>query len=227
MRPILNQRHQARLPAISLLVLALASGVTWRAELELRGGWQGLKWIGYFHWAVPVCVFAFIVWVVCVARVRRPCMFTAALVGFAVAGYRGVDVIFLHFFGGWLPGMFVMGLRDNFGPEVVSWIYLSGFAVLWSLIPPAFCLLCRAFGVPVTIGHALSSAVLFTVSWPVAIVVREFFEQRGSPDLIHALKSGFVIPFLVFSLGLPLLCTVVARQREVAPSFSKPYPPDP
>jgi hypothetical protein len=43
------------------------------------------------------------------------------------------------------------------------------------------------------------------VSWPLAIFVRSLLEQRGSADLIHALKSGFVIPFLVVSLGLPLL----------------------
>ena len=83
--------------------------------------------------------------------------------------------------------------------------------VIWLVIPLAFCAICRGFGVQVKMATALTSSVLFLVSWPIAIFVRGLFEQLGSPDLIHALKSGFVIPFLVMSLGFPLLCRTSAR----------------
>jgi hypothetical protein len=49
------------------------------------------------------------------------------------------------------------------------------------------------------------SSVLFVVSWPVAVWLLEVVDHRGGADLIHALKSGFVIPLLVVSLGFPLL----------------------
>jgi hypothetical protein len=38
-----------------------------------------------------------------------------------------------------------------------------------------------------------------------AIWLLEVVDHRGGADLIHALKSGFVIPLLVVSLGFPLL----------------------
>ena len=60
-------------------------------------------------------------------------------------------------------------------------------------------------GAQISIGAALLSAVLFVVSWPLAVFVRSFFEKLGSPNPIHALKSGFVVPFLVVSLGFPML----------------------
>ena len=38
---------------------AFASGLGWRAEIELHG-WAGLAWLGWFHWAVPAGLAAFI-----------------------------------------------------------------------------------------------------------------------------------------------------------------------
>jgi len=32
-----------------------------------------------------------------------------------------------------------------------------------------------------------------------------YLEGHGDPDLIHALKSGYIIPLLILSLGLPVL----------------------
>jgi len=204
----MNERGQCWLPGVTLLLLALSSCIAWRAELELRGGWAGLAWIGYFHWAVPICTFAFFLWVLWVARVRQPFPFAFSLLAFCVAAYLAVDFVFhLYFVSG--PSALVtvafFGSDDFDAGFRRLWILLFAVPLFWALLPLAFCGLCRGFGVPITTRAALSSAVLFVVSWPLAIFVRTFFEQRGAADLIHALKSGFVIPFLVVSLGVPLL----------------------
>ena len=175
-------------PAVMLFLLAVSAGIAWRAELEWRGGWAGLTWVGYFHWVVPLFVGLFIAWTTWTTRVRRPTLFVLAQTCLAVAGYSAVSFA-VHVMYGRFAGMNTL------------WITIP----IWPLIPLLFCLSCRLFGVPISLGSALCSIALFVASWPVAVFVRGFFEQIGSPDLIHALKSGFVIPLLILSLGLPLL----------------------
>lgn len=176
--------------------------------MELRSGWASLAWLSYFHWAIPICSFAFLVWVVCVARVRRPLFFASSLLAFSVAAYLAVDFAFTLYFAAGPSGMLTvhfLGGGDLDAGFRRLWILPFAAPLFWALLPLAYCGICRGFGVPITVRAALLSAALFVVSWPLAIFVRSFFEQRGSADLIHALKSGFVVPFLVLSLGLPLL----------------------
>jgi len=204
----MNERQQSWLPSISLLVLALSAGIAWRAELEFRSGWASLAWIGYFHWAVPICAFAFLLWVVCVARVRRLFSFASTLLVFAIAAYLAVDFAFHLYFAAGPSGMGTVAFLGGGDFEVGFrrlWILPWAAPLLWALPPLVFCAICCCFGVPITIRAALASAALFVLSWPFSIFVRSFFEQRGSPDAIHALKSGFVVPFLIISLGIPLL----------------------
>lgn len=199
--------------AISLLVLGLLAGIGWRAELELTTGWASLEWLNRFHWAVPISIVTFIAWVLAMAPVKRPILFASVLLGFAAAAYVFADILLSFFFA---AGPSAMGYVVLLGGSDLD----RGFALhrflhfaapcLWMLIPLAFCGICRLFGVKITLGSALSSAVLFLGSWPTAIFIRGFFEHQGSPDAIHALKSGFVIPLLIYSLGLPIL-----KQRVV------------
>jgi len=204
----MNERLQGSLPSVTLFLLAVASGVAWRAELQLRSGWASLAWLEFFHWAVPVSVAAFIAWAACFAVVRRRLLFVAALIGFAGLGHTAAEVALrLFFIAGPSAGFAIASLGGgDFGAGVSRFEMLRWAAiVVWPLIPLSFCLLCHLFGAHITLSAVLSSAALFTISWPLAVFVRGFFEHHGSPDLIHALKSGFVIPFLVVSLGLPLL----------------------
>jgi hypothetical protein len=46
----------------SLLVgVAILNTIIWRVEVELRG-WEGLKWISYYHLAIPIGVGVFATW---------------------------------------------------------------------------------------------------------------------------------------------------------------------
>lgn len=87
--------------------------------------------------------------------------------------------------------------------SLILTIWLLPF--LWALIPLAFGWLCRWHGIRIHFGLHLLSSILFVASWPVAVWLLDVVDHRGGADLIHALKSGFVIPPLVISLGFPLL----------------------
>lgn len=106
--------------------------------------------------------------------------------------------------------------------SALVWMAYSLFGVFWLLIPFAFAALCRLFGVRLRWLVVWLSAGLFVAAWPLVIIPGFVFDRWGIPvfllgyinrfhpdavarDLIHALKTGFVIPLLVLSLGLPLL----------------------
>lgn len=204
----MNERAESWLPVATLIALAALSGVAWRSELEWTSGWHGLVWLGYFHWAVPLAVAGFVAWAACFAPVRRRLLFTTTLAIYAVLGYFvAADALWFFFISGPSASIIagsVGGGDFDLGVRILE--FTRWAAVLaWPLVALGFCLICRAFGAPITFGCALLSGVFFTVSWPLAIFVRSFLESRGSADLIHALKSGFVVPFLVLSLGFPLL----------------------
>lgn len=208
-------------PSLTLLILALLSGIAWRAELELRGGWASLAWISYFHWAVPACVLAFIVWVLCVTRVQRLRDFAAMLVMFGWLAHAFVDLL-IHYSlsGGPFSGWYFFMLADPLARLAMNFLLslpriegssqrIAFFTVViplcWLLVPVGFSALCRGFGMHITLGPVLFSCAFFVLSWPLAVLLLDLTAHRGGPNLIHALKSGFVIPFLVFSLGLPVL----------------------
>ena len=88
-----------RHPRTTLWLIALLSGIAWRAELELRTGWASLKWIGQFHWAIPAGVLAFIVWVLSVTRVKSPWAFAATLLVYSTAAYVTVGRLLMAAFG--------------------------------------------------------------------------------------------------------------------------------
>lgn len=196
-----------RSPAVALLLLAVASGVAWRLELELRGGWDGLAWIGYVHWTLPIAVVAFIAWAAIVAPVRKRALFVIALVCIAAASYAGVEMVQR---GLWLHSapIFLAYAAGLYLPRVIpvdGALGLWSLPILWAMIPLAFSLACRLFGAPIDPNRAVLAALLFVLSRPISILLLALLRHPGAADEIHAVKSGIIIPFLIFSLGLPLL----------------------
>jgi len=189
---------------LTLVALGVAGGVAWRVELEKRFGWNSLVWTSRFFWTVPVVVALFIAWAAYFASVRNRAGFVGVLLAFALPGYLGADLALYTAFG-----RFASGFSFSFA------------LVIWLLIPLSFCLLCRLLGAPVTAVKTICSTLLFVLSWPISTFVRDFFEQRGSDDYIHALKSGFIIPFLILSVGLPLLPTPTEICRSKRASLAE------
>lgn len=192
-----------RMAFLSLVSLGVAGGVGWRVELEKRFGWDALAWTHGFFWTVPVVVALFIAWAAYFASVRNRAAFAGALMAFFLPGYLGASIALHVEFGRFASGIsFLIAL------------------MVWLLIPLSFCFLCRLLGAPVTAVKSICSTLLFILSWPISTFVRDFFERRGSDDFVHALKSGFIIPFLVVSLGLPLLPFPARISRRKAASIA-------
>ncbi|HSI11568.1 MAG TPA: hypothetical protein VK961_05965 [Chthoniobacter sp.] len=187
---------------LTLVALGVAGGVAWRVELERRFGWDALAWTSGFFWTVPVVVALFIAWAACFASVHNRAGFVGALMAFFLPGYLGANIALHAVFG-----------------RFASTFSFSFALVIWLLIPLSFCLLCRLLGAPITAVKTICSTLLFVLSWPISTFVRDFFEERGSDDFIHALKSGFIVPFLIVSLGLPLLPYPARTFRRKAASI--------
>jgi hypothetical protein len=178
-------------PLTSLILVAILCGVLWRAELEWRWGWAGLSWAWQFYWAFLVGAVGFTSWAIAVAQPLKRLRFGCALtVMFALT---------LEVFWTLLGFTF-----DRFRLPPV-WFIVFTIPVLWALVPLMFGWICRWHGIRLHFGFHLLSSMLFVASWPAAVWLLDVVDHRGGPDLIHALKSGFVIPLLAFSLGFPLL----------------------
>ncbi len=187
-----------KLSQTSLLFVALLCGAVWRAELEWKWGWAGLTWAWQLYWAFPLGILSFIAWTAFVVRPLHPWRYSVVLGSFFTAAFVG----FWH----GLETVFVVWRMPP--PESIirrTQLVALSLPVLWALMPVAFGWLCRLFGARVHFGLHLLSSGLFIASWPLAVWLLDVVDHRGGADLIHALKSGFVIPLLVFSLGVPLL----------------------
>lgn len=213
-------------PAVTLVMLAVLAGLVWRWELEMRGGWAGLQWLGYFHWAVVAAGVGFVSWAVIMGTATRRWLLGGLLVLFAVPAYWIADVLLRMRFGASGPAIFasaVFGSGGDFGraqenlerahASLLFWFHLS--PLLWMGLPLLFCWVCQLCGARLSVWKCLFSMGLFVLSWPIAVGVRMLFEERGGADFIHALKSGFVIPFLIIALGLPLLSWPQRKVRDL------------
>ena len=184
----------------SLLAIAVGSGVLWRWELDARG-WDGLTWLTYFHWAIPVSVAVFVGWSAVVAPVQGPARRIVLAVLLLVAApplyvWTGLTVSLVFASG---PSAFALILFDE---------ALGRFSVglaLVPVVPVTVAVAAFAVGVPRIGWRLLVSEALWWAAPVAALVVLRGFPDRGSCDLIHTIKTGWVAPFLVVALGVLML----------------------
>jgi hypothetical protein len=176
---------------VSLLAVALFCGVAWRVELEWRWGWATLEWAWQYYWAFLVGAVGFTSWAIAVAQPLKRLRF-----GFAMMAMFDLT---LEVFWTLLRFIFSRFLLPPIWPIVYS------TPILWAMVPLVFGWICRWHGIRIHFGLHVLSSILFVTSWPFAVWLLDAVDHRGNADLVHALKSGFVIPLLVISLGFPLL----------------------
>jgi hypothetical protein len=82
--------------------------------------------------------------------------------------------------------------------------YFSIF-IIFPLVPIIFLLIARLFCAHITFWRSALSLGLYVSSFPIAILLLRLVAHKGHPDFLHAIKSGFVIPFLILSFGIPFL----------------------
>lgn len=197
-------------PLLSLLLVALFSGAFWRVELEWRWGWATLEWAWQYYWAFLVGAVCFTSWAIAVAQPLKRWRFELAMMA--------MFALTLEVFWTLLQSLFTRWLGPP--PDVIGqaiWFTTCLTPFLWAVVPLVFGWICRWHGIRIHFGLPILSSILFVVSWPFAVWLLDIAGHRGGADLIHALKSGFVIPLLAISLGSPLLFARRPAEKSPAP----------
>lgn len=88
-------------------------------------------------------------------------------------------------------------------PRPLRWLIFNSVYFSFALIPLAFWALSRAFGVLFQRNGLVKGYLAYLLAIPVAIFVLTIIPHPGTPDTIHAIKTGFCIPLLMIGLGLP------------------------
>ncbi|MDF1852627.1 MAG: hypothetical protein P1U85_17455 [Verrucomicrobiales bacterium] len=191
-----------RSPLLGLVGLSFLLAFLWRLEIELRG-WQSLGWITYFHLAVPVGGAIFLGWVALLSEraplPRRLILWVATWGGISIFT---LEVLLKTWFDPWRMMLFTGSLPEP------SW---EGLAVL---ILGLFWFFWAAHLLILYIGYRKNFAFpkriwligggLWTFSWVLGLLLITLLPERGSHDFVHALKTGWMIPFCVFAVGLPI-----------------------
>ena len=180
----------------TLLLVSLVAAAVFRLEVEYHG-WTGLIWIGYFHWAIPIGVALFCGWLALFADIRplwKRAAFVISAALFAAAIYYPVWIFLV-----WHYNWFII---------YESWRRLAVQSSIFALLPAiplAFAGLAWLFGQRFRWFHLAASLALFMLASPLTMLLRPLFDHAGYNDSIHTIKSGCIVPFLMFALGLLFL----------------------
>ncbi|MCB9677170.1 MAG: hypothetical protein H6737_18780 [Alphaproteobacteria bacterium] len=179
----------ARQPLVELVALAALLGVVWRGEVEWHG-WDGLRWVGYFHWAVPVGGIAFLAWLASTPVVRAVGR-RWGLLGIALP--HAVLSI-------WLTHECLFGMFNRFAVGAPFFLLV--------LFANAFFAPVVAWGVGRVLHHplpawSLLASVTLSVGTPFLAYAALGVIDPLHADAIHAVKTGMAVPFVVLAFGLP------------------------
>lgn len=185
-------------PILTLLMVGTLSAILWRVEVEYHG-WEGLIWVSYFHWAIPCGVLLFATWLCFFCGVKpfkKRVLFVSIFILFSAVSYVLTYDSVTVYYSGWI------GLIE------LPWWYWIRLYLIYLIVPSVsilFLVISRLFSDSVTLRRSVLSLSVYALAFPVAILLLEITQHRGRPDVLHAIKSGFVIPFLILSLGIPFV----------------------
>lgn len=192
-------RQITKHPLFSLTLTALVCGLLWRTEHEYQG-WIGLTWLGYFHFAVPIAYGLFLFWAnqfIQASWNKRLLMNIAAIIYGVLVYYSLVASLTYIFNQG--PSGFLM-LIDT--PPWKYNLFRYSIFVIIPLIPFSTFLILKIFKIKVSPKSLILSIVSIIISIPLSTILLKVVNHKGGHDYIHSIKSGFLIPLLVFSIGL-------------------------
>lgn len=189
-------------PTVSLIATALLCGLLWRGEVEYRG-WAGLLWLTYFHSAIPAGFALFLLWAnQCIdMEWRKKVFFNLVAVFYGVCSYFAFALSLGYAFAG---GSSTMLATFHAPAWLQPALYGSSF-LLMLLLPVGTHLIVRVFQKKVPLHFLFFAIIGMLLSVPLSIVLLQLLHHKGGHDTIHAIKSGMLIPFWVFSLGLLII----------------------
>jgi len=188
-----------KIPIISLTTLSIIVGLLWRLEVEYHG-WTGLIWLSYFHLAIPLSYILFLAWgnVFISIDFKNRVLINVIAIIYGVLIYYGLATSLTYNFAGG-PSGFLLVMQT---PE---WqLNLIRFSILFIVpfIPVGTFLILKLFRQEPKFKFLMLAIVGVVLSIPLSVLMLEIINHKGGQDLIHSIKSGMLIPFWVFSIGL-------------------------
>jgi hypothetical protein len=194
-------------PLINLLLVSVVSAALWWTEVHLRG-WDGLQWLTYFHTAIPIGMVLFLGWLYfhcAIPAAPKRVAYLFAVTVFAAGAYPIINWSLCAHFRGWVPlNEWLLLLSDNEWPLMLKVSYFS-ILIIFPAIPMVFWSLSWCFGAKFGRFGLISGSLSYLLATPLAMLLIAVVGHRGQPDAIHAIKTGFCIPFLMVGLGLPFV----------------------
>lgn len=183
-------------PTFSLLVVSLLTGILWRLELHLRWGWASLDWIASFHWSFLAATVLYLAWMarrLMALPGRRNAVIIGATIGLALTAYFGGSAAMFRAYTRWF----------GFSFDWRAVVYALAPALLYLFVGAAYFALVQWLLQP-SLLRLWTGALCYILAFPAAIMLLWVTAHRGGPDVVHAIKSGFVFPFITFAFGFPL-----------------------
>lgn len=178
---------------LSLILLGILSGLVWRAEIEWRFGWPGLAWVASSYYSAPIICLLFAVWLL-----FAPCYNLPSAVGRSA----------IAFFGGMVGYMIYQGcfsvIFGRFG-SMFSPFGVIALGIIFLFVPLVICAVACWLTPNFDKQYFGLTPLMFLFAFLVACFLLWLTGHTDESDMIHAIKSGFVFPFLFIAAGLPFL----------------------
>lgn len=186
---------------LSLGIVSVVCGLIWRAEIEYHG-WAGLIWVSYFHYAVPIGFILFLLWAnytISISGLKRITVNVIALVYLVLVHISLKSALTYTYMSG--PRKFLMLIVSDLSENQLLLLHYSSMLLLF-LIPIFTYIVQYIFTIHMTLNHLALSILGLIVAVPTSLFLLKITGHIGGANLIHSIKSGIIIPFVVFSIGL-------------------------
>lgn len=196
---------------ITLVLFASLAGIIWRIEVEYHG-WKGLIWLSYFHKAIPIAFGLFLIWTNMSIQLSPKRRFGLNLVAIILAFgvLYALELSFARRFISGPAAMFYMMGDDPLKPM----IFFPDLLTI--LLPITIALLSRIFGIVCNIWFVVLSAIVMMFSPYICIELLDIFDEKGYPDYIHTIKTGYLMSAWFFSIGLVFILHKT-KQHAISP----------
>jgi hypothetical protein len=187
------RKQKMKRSAWLLVILSVVSGILWRAEIELRWGWNSLAWISGFHYSALLICLLFSAWLYFFTTCCKP---EYALVRSVLAFGGGIVSYFLWEFT-FTVCTFRFGVSLPFA--------LICLLLVFVVIPLSISLLARSFHPRFSKLKWILPPFLFTLSFPLSFLFLWVTNNPDGPDPIIAVKSGFIFVGFIIAAGFPFI----------------------
>lgn len=204
-------------PFVSLSTLSLLCGFLWRLEVELYG-WEGLIWLSYFHQAILLGFLLFMWWTNALVQLsqKKQIYFNLAVFMYGIMMYIALKISLTYLFA---MGPFALLLYTQTPSWLLHLFYYAVFFLI-PLIPAGTYWILKIFGQKVSLIYLFFAMAGMFFSIPLSVWVLELVQHKGGADYIHAIKSGVLVPFWMFSIGLVIIGISKNTHKNDLPLFT-------